>query len=98
MDRKRGYFGFEIKHEAEKKFPHALLRVPQTEEEVKDGDQVNQVNTKVEIIWSIGLRNSVEQLVEQQINADEFILRNCLRAENVLKEKTWQEPPRHCKV
>ena len=65
---KRGQFDFEIKHEAGKKTPHAdcLSKVPQTEEQVKNYDQVNQVHTENKNIWSIGLRKSVEQLVEQK--------------------------------
>ena len=76
---KLGQFDFEIKHEAGKKIPHAdcLSRVPQTEEKVKNYDQVNQVNTNDKNIWSIGLGKSVEQLVEHQKNAaDLIILRN----------------------
>ena len=76
---KLGQFDFEIKHEARKKIPHAdfLLRVPQTEDQVKNCDQVNQVNTEDQNIWSIGLGKSVEQLVEHQKNAaDLMILRN----------------------
>ena len=60
-----GQFDFETKHEAGKKIPHAdcLSRVPQTEDQVKDCDQVK----------------SVEQLVEHQKNAaDIIILRNCI--------------------
>ena len=73
---KLGQFDFEIKHEAEKKIPHAdcLSRVPQTENQVKDCDQVNQINTEERNIWSIGLGKSVEQLVEHQKNAVDLIL------------------------
>ena len=41
-------FNFEIKHKAGKKIPHAdcLSKVPQPEEEVKDCNQVKQVNTE----------------------------------------------------
>ena len=76
---KLGQFDFEIKHEAGKKIPHAdcLSRVPQTEDQVKDCDQVNQINTEEKNIWSIGLGKSVEQLVVHQKNAaDLIILRN----------------------
>ena len=76
---KLGQFDFEIKHEAGKKIPHAdcLSRVPQTEDQVKDRNQVNQINTEEKNIWSIGLGKSVEQLVEHQKNAaDLIILRN----------------------
>ena len=68
---KLGQFDFEIKHEAGKKIPHAdcLSRVPQTEDQVKDFDRVNQINTEGKNIWSIGLGKSVEQLVEHQKNA-----------------------------
>ena len=43
---KPAQFDVEIKHEAGKKIPHAdcLSRFPQTEDQVKDCDQVNQVN------------------------------------------------------
>ena len=74
-----GQFDFEIKHEAGKMIPHAdcLSRVPQTEDQVKDCDQVNQINTVEENIWSIGLGKFVEQIVEHQKNAaDLIILRN----------------------
>ena len=76
---KLGQFDFEIKHEAEKKITHAdcLSRVPQTEDQVKDCDQVNQINTEENNIWSIGQGKSVEQLVEHQKNAADLIkLRN----------------------
>ena len=54
-----------------------LSRVPQTEDQVKDCDQVKQINTEEKNIWSIGLGKSVEQLVEHQKNAaDLIILRN----------------------
>ena len=72
-------FDFEIKQEAGKKILHAdcLSRVPQTEDQVKDCDQVNQVNTEDKNIWFIGLGKSFEQLVEHQKNAaDLIILRN----------------------
>ena len=72
-------FDFKIKHKAGKKIPHAdcLSRVPQTEDQVKDCDQVNQINTEEKNIWSIVLGKSVEQLVEHQKNAaDLIILRN----------------------
>ena len=53
------------------------MRVPQTEDQVKDCDQVNQINTEEKNIWSIGLGKSVEQLFEHQKNAaDLIILRN----------------------
>ena len=74
-----GQFDLEIKHEARKKIHHGdcLSRVPQTEDQVKDCDQVNQINTEEKNIWSIGLGKSVEQLVEHQKNAaDRIILRN----------------------
>ena len=76
---KLGHFNFEIKREVGKKIPHAdcLSSVPQTEEQVKNYDQVNQVNTEDKNIWSIGLGKSVEQLIEHQKNAaDLIILRN----------------------
>ena len=79
MDKKIGQFDYEIKREAGKKIPHAdcLSGVPQTEDQVKYCDQVNQVNTEDKIIWSIELGKSDEQLVEHQINAaDLIILRN----------------------
>ena len=86
---KLGQFDFEIKHELEKKIPHAdcRSRVPQTEDQVKNCDQVNQVNTGDKNIWSIELGKSVEQLVEHQKNAaDLIILRNFLqeRQKNLL--------------
>ena len=58
------------------KIPHAdcLSRVPQTEDQVKDCDQVNQINTEEKNIWSIGLGKSVEQLVEHQRNAADLII------------------------
>ena len=61
-------FDFQIKHEAGKNFPHAefLSKVPQTEEEVKVCDQVNQVITEDKNIWSLGLGKSVEELVDHQ--------------------------------
>ena len=68
-----------MKHEAGEKIPHAHCRsrVPQTEEQVKNYNQVNQVNTDDKNIWSIGLGKSVEQLIEHQKNAaDLVILRN----------------------
>ena len=52
---KLGQFDFEIKHEAVKKIPHAecLSRVPSveslTDDQVKDCDQVNQINTEEKI-------------------------------------------------
>ena len=53
------------------------IRVPQTEDQVKECDQVNQINTVEKNIWSIGLGKSVEQIVEHQKNAaDLIILRN----------------------
>ena len=57
---KLGQFDFEIKHEAGQKIPHAdcLSRVPQTEDQIKDCDQVNQINTEEKNIWSIGLGKS----------------------------------------
>ena len=76
---KLGQCAFEIEHEAGQKIPHAdcLSRVPQTEEQVNNHDQVNQVNTEDKNIWSIGLEKSVEQLIEHQKNlADLIILRN----------------------
>ena len=76
---KLGQFDFKIKHEAGKKVPHTdcLSRVPRTEEQVKNYDQVNQVNTEDKNIWSIGLGKSVEQLIEhQKVAADLIILRN----------------------
>ena len=76
---KLGHFYFEITHEAGKKIPHAdcLSRVPQTEDQVKECDQVNQINTEEKNIWSIGLGKSVEKLVEHRKNAtDLIILRN----------------------
>ena len=76
---KLGQFDFEIKHKAGKKIPHAdsLSRVLQTEDQVKDCDQVNQINTEEKNIWSIGVGKSVEQLVEHQKNAaDLIVLRN----------------------
>ena len=74
--KKLGQFDFEIKHEAGKKIPHAdcLSRVPQTEDQVKDCDQVNQINTEEKNIWSIGLGKCVEQLVEHQKNAADLII------------------------
>ena len=71
-----GQFDFEIKHEAGKKIPHAdcLSRAPQTENQVKDCDQVNQINTEEKNIWFVGLGKSVEQLVEHQKNAAELII------------------------
>ena len=47
-----GKFDFEIKYEAGKKIRHAdcLLRILQTEDQVKDCDHVNQVNTEDKII------------------------------------------------
>ena len=73
---KLGQFDFEIKHEAGKRIPHAdcLSRAPQTEDQVKDCNQVNQINTEEKNIWSIGLGKSVEQLVEYQKNAAELII------------------------
>ena len=96
---KLGQFDFEVKHEAGKKIPHAdcLSRVSQTQDQVKDCDQVNQINTEEKNIWSIGLGKSVEQLVEHQKNAaDLIILKTGLRTGNALKENTWQEPLGHC--
>ena len=74
---KLGQFDFEIKHEAGKKIPHAdcLSRVPQTEDQVEDCNQVNQINTEEKNIWSIGLGKSVEQLVKHQKNAADLIIR-----------------------
>ena len=46
----------------------------QTENQVKDCDQVNQINTEGKYIWSIGLGKSVEQLVEHQKNAADLII------------------------
>ena len=65
---KLGQCAFEIKHEAGQKIHHAdcLSIVPQTEEQVNNHDQVNQVNTEDKNIWSIGLEKSVEQLIEHQ--------------------------------
>ena len=56
---KLGEFDFEIKQEAGKKIPHAdcLSRVPQTEDQVKDCNQVNQINSEEKNICSIGQRN-----------------------------------------
>ena len=79
---KLGQFDFEIKHEAGNRIPHAdcLSRVPQTEDQVKDCDQVNQISTEEKNIWSIGLGKSVEQLVEHQKNAaDLIILKNWIK-------------------
>ena len=81
---KLGQFDFEIKHEAVKQISHAdcLLRVPKTEDQVKNSDQVNQVNTEDKNIGSIGLGKSVEQLVEHQKNAaDLIILKNWIENE-----------------
>ena len=75
-------FGFEIKHDAGKKIPHAdcLSRVPQTKNQAKDCNQVNQVNTEDKNICSTGLVKSVEQLVEHKKNADDLIiLRNWVK-------------------
>ena len=86
---KLGQFDFEIKHEAGKKIPHAdcLTRVPQTEDQVKDCDQVNQINTEEKNIWSIGLGESVEQLVEHQKNAADVVIpRNWI--------ENWKRPQR----
>ena len=86
---KLGQIDFKIKHEAGKKIPHAdsLSRVPQTEDQVKDCNQVNQINTEENNIWSIGLGKSVEQLVEHQKNAaDLIILRNWI--------ENWKRPQR----
>ena len=80
---KLGEFDFENKHEAGKKIPHAdcLSKVPQTNNEVKDFNQVNQVNTENKNMWSIGLEKSVEQLVGHQKKATKLILlRKGLRA------------------
>ena len=91
---KLGQFDFEIKHEAGKKIPHAdcLSRVPQTEEQVKNYDQVNQVNTEDKNIWSIGPGKSFEQLVEHQKNAADLImLRNWVENGRRPQRKTWQE-------
>ena len=73
---KLGQFDFEIKHKAGKKTLHAdcLSRVPETEEQVKIYDQVNQVNTEDKNIWSSGLGKSVEQLNEHQNNASHLII------------------------
>ena len=73
---KLGEFGFEIKHKTGKKILHTdrQLRVPQTEEQVKNCDQVNQVNTEHKNILCIGLGKSVEQLVEHQKNAADLII------------------------
>ena len=93
---KLGQFDFEIKHEAGKKIPHAdcLSKFPQTGCQVKDCDQVNQVKTEDKNIWSIGLRKSVEQLVEYQKNsADIFILRNWI--ENGKSPQRKKEPLGH---
>ena len=79
---KLGQFDFEIKHEAGKKIPNAdcLSRVPQTEDQVKDCDRMNQINTEEKNIWSIGLGKSAEQLVEHQKNAaDHIIMRNWIK-------------------
>ena len=84
-------FDFEIKHEAGKKIPHAdcLSRVPQTEDKVKNGNHLKQVNTEDKNIWSIGLGKSLEQLVEHQKNAaDLIILRNWIENGDTLEEKT----------
>ena len=98
---KLGQFDIKIKHEARKKVPHTdcLSRVPRTEEQVKNYDQVNQVNTEDKNIWSIGLGKSVEQLIEhQKVAADLIILRNWI--ENGRRppqiKKTWQEPLEPC--
>ena len=66
-------FNFEIKREAGKKIPHTncLSRVPQTEDQVKDFDQVN---TEGKNIWSIGLGKSVEQLVEHKKNTADLVI------------------------
>ena len=71
MDRKLEPFDFQIKHEAGKELIHAdcLSKVPQTEDEIKDYNQLNQVNREDENIWSIGLGKSVEQLDEHQKKA-----------------------------
>ena len=71
-----GQLNFEIKHEAREKISHAdcLSRVPVTEDQVKDCNQVNQVNTEDKNIWSIGLGKQVEQLVEHQKNAADLII------------------------
>ena len=73
---KRGQFDFEIKHEAGKKILNAdcLSRVPQTEDQVENCNQVKQVKTEDKNIWSIGLGKSAEQLVEHQKNAADLIL------------------------
>ena len=82
---KLGKFDFEIKLKARKEILHhyCLSGVPQTEDQGKDCDQVNQVNTEDTNIWS---GKSVEQLVEHRKNAaDLIILRNWI--ENAPKEK-----------
>ena len=96
---KLGQFDFEIKHEAGRKVLHAdcLSGVPQTEDQVEDRDQVNQVNTEDKNILFFVLEKSVQQLVEHQKNAaDLIILRNWIEKGNRLQEKTWQELLGHC--
>ena len=65
-----------MKHEAGKKISHTdcLLRVPQTEDQVKDCNQVNQISTEDKNIWSIGLGKYNEQLVEHQKNSADLII------------------------
>ena len=93
-------FDFEIQLEVGKKIPHAdcLSRIPQTEDQVKNCDQVNQADTEDKSIWSIGLGKSVEQKVEHQKNAaDLFILRDWIEnRRRPHRKKTWQEPIGHC--
>ena len=73
-----------------------LSRIPQTEDQVKDCDQVNQINTEEKIICSIGLRKSVEQLVEHQKNAADLIMmRNWIENRKHPQKNTWQEPLWH---
>ena len=50
------------------------MRVPETEEEAKECNQVNQVKTNDKNIWYIRLGKSVEQLVEHHQNAAELII------------------------
>ena len=83
MEKKHGKFDFENKHEAGKNIPHAVCvpRVPQTEEEVKVCEQVRQVNTKNQNVWSIGLGKSVEELdVHQKNEAKLVIQRNWIES------------------
>ena len=79
---KLGQFDFEIKQEIGKKIPHldCMLQVPQTEDEAKDCNQVNQVNTNDENIRTIGLEKNVEQLVEHHKNEAQLII-----------QQTWVE-------